>query len=227
MMKFVAAVVLGLSASYYSFGPKRGGDKQGSKKEEKNQEAEEEAPQPKIKDLSVNIGGSWKLVDLNGKPFTDEDVKGYNYLIYFGFCNCPDVCPQSLHKITDAIKILRKQGVYDKLKLKTIFVSLDPDRDTKERMEQFLKLFDKDIIGLRGKSNEDLEMKEMMKKFRIFNYKIELEGNPDSKGVKPYTYDHTVITYLMNDKNKCLKHFSQTMEGDDIAAEVVRALGKK
>ncbi len=51
----------------------------------------------------VQIGGPWKLIDINGKPFGSEDLEGTYYLIYFGFTNCPDICPNSLIKLSRAV----------------------------------------------------------------------------------------------------------------------------
>ena len=100
------------------------------------------------------------------------------------------------------------------LKLKTVFVSVDPDRDTPERIEKFLSLFDKNIMGLTAETNNDPKLKEMMRKFRIYASKIEYEMDDDDDVKKKseveknkikekmknvYTIDHTVLTYLMDD----------------------------
>lgn len=78
----------------------------------------------------AQIGGEWQLVDTKGKPFGSADLEGSYYLIYFGFTNCPDICPNSLLKLSKALQKIRKMPEYQYLNLKTIFVSVDPDRDT-------------------------------------------------------------------------------------------------
>ena len=100
----------------------------------------------------AHIGGPWRLWDLNGKPFGSTDLEGCNYLIYFGFCNCPDVCPQSLYKISKALNILRQMPENKYIKLKTVFVSVDPNRDKKANIEKFLSFFDKEIIPVTARS---------------------------------------------------------------------------
>lgn len=81
---------------------------------------------------------------------------------------------------------------YHYLNLKTVFVSCDPDRDTPKRMKEYLKNFDDDIIGVTGISNDDPELLNCMKSFKIYANKIPMEnGN--------YSIDHTTITYLMDD----------------------------
>jgi len=78
----------------------------------------------------VKIGGDWELLDTKGKPFGSKDLEGSYYLIYFGFTNCPDICPNSLIKLSRALQKIRKMPEHQYLNLKAIFVSVDPDRDT-------------------------------------------------------------------------------------------------
>jgi len=80
-------------------------------------------------------------------------------LIYFGFCNCPDICPTSLIKISRALEQIRNNNEYKDIKLKTIFVSVDPDRDNNEKIDTYLSFFDKSIIGITANSNNDPKLK--------------------------------------------------------------------
>eukprot|EP01016_Furgasonia_blochmanni_P012664 TRINITY_DN1631_c0_g1_i2.p1 TRINITY_DN1631_c0_g1~~TRINITY_DN1631_c0_g1_i2.p1 ORF type:complete len:247 (-),score=73.94 TRINITY_DN1631_c0_g1_i2:202-882(-) len=186
----------------------------------------------------ADIGGPWKLVDMEGKEVTSEDLAGSYYMIYFGFCNCPDICPNSLHKLSKALEHIRKMPEGRFFKLKTIFVSVDPDRDDAARMQRFLSLFDKSIIGLTGKSNNSPELKDCMRKFKIYASKIELENEEDEQGgvqgaskkippadgkprKKPYTIDHTIITYLMSDTNEYLAHLGSNMSDYDLSQTIV------
>jgi len=170
----------------------------------------------------ADIGGPWKLIDMQGNTVTDKDFKGSYYLIYFGFCNCPDICPISLQKLSKALEHIRKMPESKYLKLKTIFVSVDPDRDTPERMQKFLRHFDKSIIALKGKSNDDPDMRAMMNKFRIYATKIELDEAPKKPGEKkPYTLDHTIITYLMDDNNEFVTHLGSSLSDRDLSQIIV------
>lgn len=67
------------------------------------------------------------------------------------------------------------------MKIKTIFVSVDPDRDTNEKIEAFTNIFDPNIIGVTGKNNNDKDLRDMMKKFRIYSTKMEYEEMEDDK----------------------------------------------
>jgi len=170
----------------------------------------------------ADIGGPWKLLDMQGNVVTDKDMKGSYYLIYFGFCNCPDICPISLQKLSKALEHIRRMPESKYLKLKTLFVSVDPDRDTPERMAKFLSHFDKSIIALKGRSNDDPELRATMNKFRIYATKIELDEAPKKPGdKKPYTLDHTIITYLMDDNNEFVTHLGSSLSDRDLAQIIV------
>lgn len=172
----------------------------------------------------ANIGGPWKLLDMNGKPFGSGDLDGKYYLIYFGFCRCPDVCPQSLFKISKALEIVRNSPEKKYFDLETVFVTVDPDRDTKEDIEKFLKHFDKSIIPVTGRSNNDPNLRQMMSKFKIHASKIELEeeeAQSDPSKEKPYTLDHTIITYLMDDENHYVTHIGSNMSASETANHII------
>ena len=90
----------------------------------------------------AQIGGEWQLTDTEGKTFGSKDLEGSYYLIYFGFTHCPDICPNSLTKLSKAVARLKKTNEAKFFNLKTIFVSVDPDRDSHEKIKKFIKLFD-------------------------------------------------------------------------------------
>lgn len=113
---------------------------------------------------------------------------------------------------------------YRYIKLKTIFVSVDPDRDSPEKMHKFLSHFDKSIIGLTGSANDDPNLKSMMRKFRIYATKIELDEQENKGQNKPYTLDHTIITYLMDDSNNYLTHLGSNLGDRDMSKIIVDAI---
>ena len=113
---------------------------------------------------------------MDGRPFGSLDLEGKYYIIYFGFANCPDICPQTLSKLTRALEMISKASEKKYFRLETIFVSIDPDRDTPEKIQNFLKHFDKSIIPVRGASNNDPVLKKMMQRFKIYASKIELDS---------------------------------------------------
>jgi protein SCO1 len=132
----------------------------------------------------ANIGGPWLLYNTKGEPMTHEDFKGKYYLIYFGFTFCPDVCPVSLMKMAKAVEKVKASKEYKYFDLASIFVSLDPDRDTNQRIEEYCKIFDPSMIGLTHKSNDHPELKEILRKFKIHVSKILLTDEEEKEDLK-------------------------------------------
>lgn len=186
----------------------------------------------------ANIGGPWKLYDTNGNIVTHNDLRGKYYLIYFGFTQCPDVCPMSLQKLSKILTQIRQSKEYKYFDLECIFVSVDPDRDTSERIKTYCQLFDNKIIGLTSLSNDHAELKDMLKKFKIHSSKIyltkedeeedkkNLEKNVpnllthmnkfEPKNTSKYSLDHTIVTYLMGPNNNFLTFLSANLSPDEM-----------
>ena len=132
----------------------------------------------------ADIGGDWQLYDTKGKPVSHKDFAGRYYLIYFGFTYCPDVCPVSLMKLASAINKVRDSKEYAFFDLDAIFVSVDPNRDNNQRIEEYVKIFHPDLIGLTHKSNDNQELKDMLKKFKIHVSKIFLTDEDEKEDLK-------------------------------------------
>jgi protein SCO1 len=135
------------------------------------------------------------LIDTEGRPFSSTTLSGYYYLLYFGFTNCPEICPSALYYISTLYRVIRNipEGAY--LKLKIVFVSIDPERDSPKAVKEFLAHFNKNMIGVTASGPNDPELKEVMKKFKIYSKKI--YAKEGEKGGK-YNIDHTTRIYLMD-----------------------------
>ena len=133
---------------------------------------------------AYEIGGTFELTTQHGTRFTEADIKGKPYLVFFGFTHCPEVCPTTLFELTG---ILTELGP-DADKLVPIFITVDPERDTQEYLSSYLGAFDRRIVGLRGSSEETAAVARL---FRATYKKVPLEGGD-------YTMDHTAIIYLMD-----------------------------
>jgi protein SCO1/2 len=83
------------------------------------------------------IGGSFELIDTNGKTFTDQDLIGKYYLLYFGFTHCPDICPEELSKIAEVIELVKK--TIPEAPIVPVFVSCDPERDSPPIIKSYLQ----------------------------------------------------------------------------------------
>ena len=199
------------------------------------------------------IGGPWKLLNTEGKFVTHKDFSGKYYLIYFGFTQCPDVCPMSLQKIAKVLKKMRSSQEFKYYDIECFFVSVDPDRDTLERIKQYCGLFDEKIKGLTHLSNDDPELKDILKKFKIHSSKIYLSKEDieiDKKNLEKhvpevvstmdklipknnlkYSLDHTIVTYLFGPSNNFITYLSANLNPDEmyniITDEIMNDLTKQ
>ena len=100
--------------------------------------------------LSSAIGGPFRLMDQNGKPVTDADLKGKWSLIYFGYTHCPDACPTALNDIAIALDQLgpKRDAV------RPVFITVDPERDTPAALKDYVTAFDAPILALTGTPEE-------------------------------------------------------------------------
>jgi protein SCO1/2 len=134
---------------------------------------------------AVTIGGPFTLTDQNGATVTEAALQGHPSLIYFGYTFCPDVCPTTLF---DAANWLQALGS-DANKLKFYFVTVDPERDTKEVIAEYLTAFDLRMIGLTG--NRDA-VDKALSAFRIYSRKVPAESGGN------YTMDHSASVYMFD-----------------------------
>lgn len=156
----------------------------------------------------TDVGGAFSLVDQNGKPFTDNDLLGKPSLVFFGFTHCPDVCPTTLYEITQLYEALGAKGD----KVRAVFVTVDPERDTPDLMKLYLSSFDPRIIGLSGPGGA---IESIMKSYRVFARKI-----PGENG--SYTMDHTAMVYLMDGKGRYVGAFDLKKPPAEAAKEISR-----
>ncbi|KAK8202063.1 Cu-binding protein [Zalaria obscura] len=133
------------------------------------------------------VGGPFTLIDHDGKPFTEANLKGKYSLIYFGFTHCPDICPEELDKMAGMIdNVKAKHGDV----LLPVFITCDPARDTPEVVKEYLKEFHDDIVGLTG---EWEQVKDTCKTYRVY-----FSTPPDVKPGQDYLVDHSIYFYLMD-----------------------------
>src|SRR5215510_7202452 len=140
------------------------------------------------------IGGPFQLVDQDGRKVTDEDFRGRPFLVFFGFTHCPEICPTTLFEVSEIIRNLGPDGD----RVRAIFITVDPERDTPSALKEYLSSFDPRLSGLTG----DLDaIAAVAKSYRAFYRKVPL----DQGG---YTMDHTAIVYLMDKQGRFVAPFS-------------------
>ena len=156
------------------------------------------------------IGGPFKLIDQNGKPLTDADLKGRPFLVFFGYTHCPDICPTTLFEVSEMMRALGT----DADRTAALFITVDPERDTPAAMKDYLSSFDP---HLRGATGDRTAIDAAEKAYRVYAKKIPT-GNGD------YSMDHTALVYLMDKQGRFVAPFSLKRRPEDAAADLRRYL---
>ncbi|KAF5389398.1 hypothetical protein D9757_004400 [Collybiopsis confluens] len=159
-----------------------------------------------------HVGGPFSLVNCSApdKRFTHEDLVGKWSLIYFGFTNCPDICPAELDKVT---AVLNEIGTTNsEIPLQPIFISVDPARDTPGTIQKYLVDFHPSFIGLVG---DYQETKSVCKAYRVY---FSTPSDADPKG--DYLVDHSIFVYLMDPEGRFVEAFGQVAQKDEIVDKV-------
>ena len=151
-----------------------------------------------------SIGGPFTLIDQDGRTVTDANFRGRWLLVYFGFTYCPDICPTSLTRNSDAIDLLGKQGE----KVTPVLISIDPERDTPQKMKEYVHFFHPRMVGLTGTPEQ---IAAAAKEYRVFYMK--------APGDQPDTYvvDHSSLTYLVDPNGKFVQFFRGEATPQEVA----------
>jgi protein SCO1/2 len=162
----------------------------------------------------VEYGRDFALTDHHGRPRTLADFKGKVVTLFFGFTQCPDVCPTSLSTMS---AVLQQLGD-DAQQVQVLFVTVDPERDTEALLADYVPAFDPRFLALRG----DLEhTAEVAREFRVFYRK-----SGDTSGTA-YTVDHTAGTYIIDPQGQLRLHVKHAQSVDSIAADIRLLLAGK
>ncbi len=132
----------------------------------------------------VRLGGPFELINHRGEPITNEALANRVHAIFFGFTNCPDICPTTLYETAGWLKALDQ----DAEKIDFYFFTVDPERDTPEVLNDYVNAFDPRITAVTG--NPD-EIKKAVASYKAYAQKVEL-GDGD------YTMDHSAFVMLFN-----------------------------
>jgi protein SCO1/2 len=153
--------------------------------------------------------GHFSLQTLDGRIVTNDSFHGKWLLVYFGYTNCPDVCPTVLNEVGVALHELGPLAA----KLQPVFVTVDPARDKTAVLKKYLAAFDPRIVGLHGNGEET---EAAAKAFHVYY-------RPVSLGNAQYTMDHSSFLYLIDPKGK----FSSLITGNLPGHDMAQALRKK
>ncbi len=168
-------------------------------------------PQASVSGTAL-VGGSFTLTDHTGKRVSNTDFAGKAMLVFFGFTNCPDICPSGLQVISAALdKIGAKAEA-----ITPVFITFDAARDTPEKLATYLKSFHPRFVGLTG---SDVELAAVAKAYRVYAQKVADDKTPSS-----YSYDHSAIFYIMGKDGAFIAHVPHTNDVDELAAALEKAL---
>jgi cytochrome oxidase Cu insertion factor (SCO1/SenC/PrrC family) len=151
---------------------------------------------------------NFSLTDHLNKNLNAATLKDKPTLLYFGFTFCPDICPTALGKIANIVDVLKKYGI----ELNTVFITIDPERDTTKVLANYVKFFDENMIGLTGTPEQ---IKEVASIFKVYYAKDEASNSKD------YMINHSSFIYVV-DKNGHLVKFFSFQEDPKIIIEFIR-----
>ena len=164
---------------------------------------------PRIKTTgTAAIGGAFRLTNHLGRDVSEKTFLGKYSLVFFGFTYCPDICPVALQNIGAALDMMGSNAD----KITPIFITTDPERDTVEKVAEFVSRFHKNLVGLTGTV---AQVKVATKAYRIYSAKRKNADMPDG-----YTIDHASIIYLMGPDGKYITHFNHTTPPKAMAARI-------
>ena len=162
---------------------------------------------------SKSFGKDFSLIDHHGKQRQLADFKGKLVVMFFGYTQCPDVCPTTMNEMQGVMELMGK----DADKVQVVFVTVDPSRDSLELLAQYVPSFDKRFLGMRPDSQEALD--KVTKDFKIFYSKV------PGKSANSYTIDHTAGSYVFDTEGR-LRLFIKHQQGPALIAEDLKKLLK-
>jgi protein SCO1/2 len=154
------------------------------------------------------------LPSSNGGNFRLSDHQGRIMLIFFGYTSCPDVCPTTLSDLKLVQQLLQDQAALTQV----VFITVDPERDTLERLSAYLSLFDPDSIGLTG-SNQQLE--QVWRDYGVFR-----EVDTTSETATGYLVNHSSRLYLVDQEGNLRLTYAYGTEPEDIASDIAELLNQ-
>jgi protein SCO1/2 len=153
----------------------------------------------------VPIGGSFNLTDDRGRAVTDANYRGRWVLVFFGYSNCPDECPLTLQKLATALNDLGPRAN----EVAPLFITVDPVRDTPNKLANYLENFDSRIVGLTG---SDEQIAAVAKAYRVYYS----PGANEQSGAD--LISHSTFLYLINPSGKLAALFAQDITAEKLTA---------
>jgi protein SCO1/2 len=168
------------------------------------------AGKPSFKGTDItgaDYGRALSLTDHTGAPRTLADWKGKAVVLFFGFTQCPDVCPTTLATMADVVRRLGPDGD----RVQVLFVTLDPERDTQAVLAPYVTAFDPRFVGLYG--DKDATAKAA-REFKVFHQKV------SGRTAESYTLDHTAASYVLDAQGRLRLYLRHTQTPEDVVTDL-------
>lgn len=155
------------------------------------------------------IGGSFALINHKGEKVTDKTFLGAPFLVFFGFTHCPDICPTALFDMSEALRATGEKGA----KLRALYITVDPERDTVDVLKNYMNSFDPRVIGLTG---DEQAIQNAARAYRAYYKKVPTKES--------YTMDHSSAVYLMDKNGQFLRVIDLKRDPQIVAKELIGLL---
>jgi len=155
----------------------------------------------------ATFGRQLSLVDHHGQARSLTDFRGKAIVVFFGYTACPDICPTMLARLADVMKALGA----DAQRVQVLFVTVDPERDSADRLKDFVPWFNPTFLGLRG---DVAQTKAVTEEFRVFAARKPVEGKLG------YVIDHSSGAYVFDPAGRLRLYVKDTTSIEDITADV-------
>lgn len=155
----------------------------------------------------ANFGRQLALLDHHGQMRSLADFQGKATVVFFGYTACPDICPTMLAKLADVMKVLGS----DAERVQVLFVTVDPQRDSAERLKDFVPWFNPTFLGLRG---DEVQIKAATEEFRVFAARKLVEGELG------YVIDHSTGAYVFDPAGRLRLYVKDTSSVEEIASDI-------
>ena len=172
------------------------------------------AASPETARGTIAVGSHFSLTNQFGKMVSDSDFNGKYKLVFFGFTNCPDICPTTALTMSQIMEQLKG----DAANLVPLFITVDPEQDTPAQLKLFLSSFNPAIIGLTGNSDQ---IRKIVLDYKVYSNKLENKEMPNG-----YSLDHSSYMYLMDKDGNFVTVFTVGTSPKDIAKKIQDYMAK-
>jgi len=162
------------------------------------------------------VGGPFELVDQDGERRRDSDYRGRFMMVYFGYTYCPDICPNTLTQMSQALDLLAEESPDKAADVVPLLITIDPERDTVEALKAYAGHFHPDLVALTGTAEE---VAAAAKAYRAYYARVE------SEEASEYLMDHSTFVYLMGPDGAYLTHFTHGSTPEEMAETLGRYVG--